>query len=76
MKACVPVYIVYHYDMVCNVGMPEVWGVFSRYSVAKEELIRYAQNEGISNEDIEDYIEDNFSIEEFFIDDKLKVRGE
>lgn len=79
MKASIPVYIVTYLREICGkVGYPEIWGVFSRYAAAYEALTEYARtNIGCFDfQSVEDYIEDNFIIEEFFIDDPLKVRGE
>ena len=49
-------------------GMPEIVGVFSSLEKAQNKVKSYAKSHNVLDEDLEDYIEDNFDIEKFFVD--------
>lgn len=77
------VWVVKFYELIGHIGWPEIWGIYTSLEKAKDAVERYAKQH-VSQEDIgmygvgeavQDFIEDNFEIEEWFTDNEV-LRGE
>lgn len=69
------VYIVSELVGVGSLRFKKNLGVFTTLPLCKEKLIRIAKSKGISEKDIDKYIEENYSIDKWFVDTYC-LRGE
>lgn len=62
-------------ELLGKVGIPNVVGVFTTLELAKEAVTRVARSRGIKEEDIDNFIDENYDIEKWFVDTAC-LRGE
>jgi len=62
-------------ELLGKVGIPNVVGVFTTLALAKEAVTRVARSRGIKEEDIDNFIDENYDIEKWFVDTAC-LRGE
>ena len=68
------VWIVIYLEEVGHIGWPEIRGVYTSLEKAQESIKNFAKSKNIPDDELEDFIDDNFEIEKWFTDGVL--RGE
>lgn len=68
------VWIVIYLEEVGHIGWPEIWGVYTSLEKAQESIKNFAKSRNIPDDELEDFIDDNFEIQKWFTDGVL--RGE